>query len=226
MSVRVNQLGEKRREIFDYMDTLARLKRERRELQVDWNEEAHRRELDDARTLRMAAATKAAEIEAARNAAKLAEERAARERMAVTDRAEAGARSRPDRGRDQGTRGPRLAAPKPTRMRPTFWSKPAKNVSPNSARQARLNGEQSRRLERIRSVSSLHTEIEQHEATLAKAADLQADVGRLSELMGQITATDESVLRIEAGRYRAFRREEQRSTRSRPQYRSRSRRMH
>jgi hypothetical protein len=76
---RANQLEEKRREVFDYMDTLARQKRERKELQVDWSEDAHRRELDEARARRTAAATKAAEVEAARNAAKLAEERAARE---------------------------------------------------------------------------------------------------------------------------------------------------
>jgi len=35
--------------------------------------------------------------------AKLAEERASRERMAVMERAKLGARTRPDRGRDQGT---------------------------------------------------------------------------------------------------------------------------
>ncbi len=64
--------------------------------------------------------------------------------------------------------------------------------------QTRLSGEQSRRLERIRTAATLHTEIAQHEATLAKAADLQAEVGRLSELIGQVTATDETVSRIEA----------------------------
>ena len=54
--IRVNQLGEKRREIFDYMDTLARLKRDRKDLQVDWNEETHRREFDEARKSRRTAA--------------------------------------------------------------------------------------------------------------------------------------------------------------------------
>jgi hypothetical protein len=63
---------------------------------------------------------------------------------------------------------------------------------------ARVNGEQGRRLERIRSAVALYTEIAQHEATLAKAIDLQAEIGRLSELIGQITATDEAVSRIEA----------------------------
>ena len=84
---RAEQMEGKRREIFEYMDTLARQKRERKELQVDWNEEAHRCELDEARTRRTAAATKAAAIEAAKNAAKLAEERAGRERKAVEERA-------------------------------------------------------------------------------------------------------------------------------------------
>ena len=84
---RTTQLGEKRREIFEYMDTLSRLRLERKELQADWSEEAHKSELDEARALRTMAATKAAEIEAARNAVRLAEERAIRSRTAVKDRA-------------------------------------------------------------------------------------------------------------------------------------------
>src|ERR1017187_86534 len=53
---RANQLEIKRREIFEYMDTLVRQKTERQALQVDWSEEAHRCELDEAGTRRRAAA--------------------------------------------------------------------------------------------------------------------------------------------------------------------------
>ncbi len=194
--VRVNQLGEKRREIFDYMDTLTRLKRERRDLQVDWNEEAHRHELDDARARRTAAATKAAEIEAARNAAKLAEERAARERAAVTNRAEMAREVALVEAEIKGLVD-EIGRAEIYRNDTNLLVETCEARLADLRGQARLTGEQSRRLERIRGVSSLRTEIEQHEATLAKAADLQAAVARLCESIGQITATDESVLRIE-----------------------------
>lgn len=196
VGVRVNQLGEKRLEIFENMDTLARLKRERKELQVDWSEEAHRSELDDARSRRTAAATKAAEIQAARNAVKLREERAVRERTAVTDRAnlarEVGLIEAEMKGLTTEI-GQAETYKSETKLRVETCEKRLAELR----EQARLNGERSRRLERIRSVAALHTEIEQHEAALAKAADLQAAAGRLSELMGQITATDEAVSRIE-----------------------------
>jgi energy-coupling factor transporter ATP-binding protein EcfA2 len=194
---RANQLEEKRREIFEYMDTLARQKRERKELQVDWSEEAHRRELDEARARRTAAATKAAEIEAARNAAKLAEERAARERTAVTERSKLTRELGPIETEIEGLTteiGQAETYKNETRVLLEACEKRLAELR----EQARVNGEQSRRLERIRNADALHTEIAQHEATLAKAVDLQAEVGRLSELMGQITATDEAVSRIEA----------------------------
>jgi chromosome segregation ATPase len=197
VGVRVNQLGEKRREIFEYMDTLARLKRERKELQVDWSEESHRCELDDARTRRTAAATKAAQIQAARNAAKLAEERAARERTAVTDRANLAREVDLIEAEIKGLT-TEIGQAETHKSETKLLVETCEKRLTELRERARLNGELSRRLERIRSVAALHTEIEQHEATLAKAADLQTAAGRLSELMGQITATDEAVSRIEA----------------------------
>ncbi|MGO9357075.1 MAG: AAA family ATPase [Xanthobacteraceae bacterium] len=192
-----SQLEEKRREIFEYMDTLARQKRERKELQVDWSEEAHRRELDEARVRRTAAATKAAEIEAARNAAKLAEERAARERTAVTERSKLARELGPIETEIEGLKTEIDQAE--TYKNETGVLLDACDTRLAKLRDdARVNGEQSRRLERIRGAVALHTEIAQHQATLAKAVNLQAEVGRLSELIGQITATDETVSRIEA----------------------------
>lgn len=193
----VDQLAVKRAEIFEYMDTLACQKRERKELQVDWSEEAHRCELDEARTRRTAAATKAAEIEAARNAAKLAEERAARERKAVTERAKLARELDPIEAEIKGLTtdiDQAVTYKNETRLLVEACEKRLAELR----EQTRLSGEQSRRLERIRTAATLYTEIAQHEATLAKAVDLQAEVGRLSELIGQVTATDETVSRIEA----------------------------
>jgi chromosome segregation ATPase len=197
VGVRVNQLGEKQREIFEYMDTLARLKRERKELQVDWSEEAQRGELDEARTRRTAAATKAAEIEAARNAVGLAEERAARERTAVTDRANLAREVDLVEAEIKGLM-TETGQAETYKIETKLLVETCEERLAELREQARVNGEQSRRLERIRGVAALHTEIEQHEATLAKATDLQAEAGGLSELMGQIAATGEAVLRIEA----------------------------
>ncbi len=152
---RANQLEEKRREIFEYMDTLARQKRERKELQVDWSEEAHRRELDEARTRRTAAATKAAEIEAARNAAKLAEERAARERAAVTERSKLARELDPIEAEIKGLTtdiGQAEAYKNETRV----LLEACEQRLAGLREEARVNGEQSRRLERIRARRSAY----------------------------------------------------------------------
>ncbi len=80
------RLEAKRDEISRHMAELAALRRDRQRALADWNEEAHQRELSDTRTRRVAAQTKAAEISAARSAAKLAEERADQATIAVTQR--------------------------------------------------------------------------------------------------------------------------------------------
>ena len=60
------------------MDRLALQRRERREMQSNWDEDTHQRELSEARERRTAAVIKAAEILAAQNAVELADERAQR----------------------------------------------------------------------------------------------------------------------------------------------------
>ncbi|MGD0500797.1 MAG: AAA family ATPase [Bryobacteraceae bacterium] len=193
---RVSQLEEKRREIFEYMDTLAGLKREHKELQADWSDEDHWRELDATRTARLAAATRAAEIEAAQNKAKLAEERAGRERTAVADRAKLARDVELIEAEIRGLASDVDRAD--THKNETKLLVEAReNELAGFREQARLNGEKGRRLERIRSAAALQTEIDRHEATLAKAAELQAEAVRLSGLAGQITATQEAVSRIE-----------------------------
>lgn len=192
-----DQLEEKRREVFGVMDTLAHLKRDRKELQCDWNEEAHRAELDEARKHHTAAATKAAAVKAARNEAKLSEERAARHRMAVTERAKLERELVSLDVEISGIKAEIYQAQ--TRKNVTRLLVEAREKELAEFRdQSRINGEHSRRLERVRGAAALDAEIKQHETTLAKAADLQDEVGRLSELIGQIGATDAAVLRIEA----------------------------
>jgi energy-coupling factor transporter ATP-binding protein EcfA2 len=194
---RAKQLEEKRHEMFDYMDTLARQKRERKELQVNWDEEAHRIELDEARARRTAAATKASEIEAARKAAELAEERAERERIAVKDRSKLVQELGPIETDIQEIE-TKIGRAETHKNETKLLLDTCEKRLAELREQARVNGEQSRRLERIRSADSLNIEITQHQATLAKAVTLQAEAGRLSELIGQIIATDEAVSRIEA----------------------------
>jgi hypothetical protein len=59
------------------------------------------------------------------------------------------------------------------------------------------NAERGRKLERIRAIVSLNTEIVQHQLTFDKAASLESEAGKLSELIGAIAATDATVVRIE-----------------------------
>lgn len=197
IDARANQLEGKRRELFDYMDTLTRLKRERKDLQADWSEDAHRRELDEAQALRTSAATKAAEIEAAENAVKLAEDRAARAQTDVLDRTnlvrdlelvQADIKDLEAQIEQAETR------KNETKLLVETFEKRLTELHD----QVPLNNELSRRLERTRSTASLQTEIQQHEATLSKAEKLKASDNELSELIGQITATDNAVTRIEA----------------------------
>lgn len=193
----VSELEQKRADIFGYMDTLARLKRERKELQSDWNEEDHRREIDEARKARTSAATKAAEINAARNAAKLAEEQAKHAREAVAARenlaqevvsVEAEVKELESQVRKAEAR----------RDETKQLVETCGKTLTELREQARLNNEQARRLERIRSAAVIQAEIQQHQATLAKAEDLKRDEDRLSELIGRITATEEAVSQIVA----------------------------
>ncbi len=193
---RVSELERKRDEILGYMDSLSHQKRERKELEAGWSEEEHRRELEDFRGRRTAAATKASEIEAARNAVKLAEERASHERAAVKARAKLAEELDPIETelkkltKEIGHAGARRDA---TRL----MVRAAEERLAELRGQLRLNGDQSRKLERIRGAAALHTDMEKHEATLARAAELQAQVGILSESIGKITATDKALLRIE-----------------------------
>src|SRR5260221_297057 len=71
------------------LEDLVRSKRELKQETAGWDDTAHRGEVEAERTKRTAAATHAAEIASAIDAAKLARERATLSRKAVDDRAKA-----------------------------------------------------------------------------------------------------------------------------------------
>jgi len=60
------------------------------------------------------------------------------------------------------------------------------------------SSERGRELDRIRNAVLLAEDIALHEATLLKSADLEAEAARLSEAVGGIASTNESVTAIEA----------------------------
>jgi DNA repair exonuclease SbcCD ATPase subunit len=196
VSARVIQLEAKRNENFDRMDALTGQKRELKSLNSDWSDDDHRRELDEARALRLNAATRALEIDAARNESKNATERAERERQAVKERATlAGNLESIDTAilalTDEITT--TKADAKEKRAKLDTCEKTLADLRDK----LRISGEQNRRFERLRNAVAFQDEIERHEETLNKAAVLKEECGRLSELIGQIKTTDDSVSRIE-----------------------------
>ena len=80
-------LETKRQSVFQHMEDLARSKRELKQETAGWDDTAHRGEVEAERTKRTVAATHAAELRSATDAAKLARERATLARKAVDDRA-------------------------------------------------------------------------------------------------------------------------------------------
>lgn len=192
----VAALEAKRNDLFKHMDDLAQHRRELKEVQAHWNEDAHQRELAAERDKRTTAVTKAAEIEAARSGAKLAEERAGRAKKLVEDRAKLLAEIGPIEAQIK-TLGAEIAKAKAATAEAQLAVGVHEKKLTELREQARRNGERSRLLDHIRGAVALGGTIKQHEATLAKAATLEAEAGRLSEAIGRIVTTDEAVIRIE-----------------------------
>ena len=197
VSARTEQLEVKRRDLFEYTDALARLKRERKDIQAEWDEDAYTSEVDEARARRTAAAMKAAEIAAGRNATKLAEERAERERGAVAERTNLAKELNSLKGEIRELE-IEVGRTETHRVETKLLVENRETLLVGLREQARRNGEQIRRLERTRGAAALLSEVGQHQATLAKAAERRAEADRLSEAIGGISTTDEAVSRIEA----------------------------
>jgi len=190
------ELESKRQSVFQLMEDLARNKRELKQEADGWDDTAHRLEVDAERTKRTAAATHAAEVRSATDAAKLARERATQARKSVDDRARAVAELEPlELQLSELNTGSATAVAAKADAQAAVDAGEAKLSDLRS--KTSQNAERARKLERIRAIVSLNTEIIQHQLTLDKAASLESEAGRLSELIGAIAATDAAVTRIE-----------------------------
>ena len=190
------ELESKRQSVFQLMEDLARNKRDLKQETDGWDDTAHRLEVDAERTKRTAAATHAAEIRSATDAAKLARERATQAQKSVIDRAKAIAELEPlELQFSELKAGSTAAVAAKTDAQASVDAGEAKLSDLRS--KTSQNAERARKLERIRTIVSLNTEITQHQLALDKAALLESEAGKLSELIGAIAATDAAVVRIE-----------------------------
>jgi uncharacterized protein YhaN len=192
----ISELETKRTEVFLLMGDLARNKRELKEAQTGWDEVAHRAEMDEERARRTAAATRAAEIASARDAAGLARERATNARQMVHDRSKALAELEPLELQLK-----QLDAQATAALAGRADAKASVDADEKALAglrsQASQAAERARKLERIRVAVALNGEIKQHALTLEKALIFETEATRLSEMLGSIAATDDAVTRIE-----------------------------
>ncbi len=193
---KVTELKAKHAEVFQFMEELARAKRDLSVAQSQWNEAVHRAELEGERTKRTAVATRAAEIARARESAKSAYERAAHARQMLEERTSAINELGPLESQLKALEteaAEALAAKTEAKALEDAVEKKIAGLRADAGRSA----ERARRLDRVRVALSLEFEINQHQATLDKAVGLEAESRQLSEKIGAIAATDESVAAIE-----------------------------
>ena len=195
-SQQVADLEAKRRSVVQFMEDLARSKRDLKQETDGWNEAAHHRELDGERAKRNVAATRAAEIASARHAAKLARERATQARKQALDRAKSVEELQPLEANLNELNAQSAAAL-------AAQAEAQAAVATSEARLAELrsktthNAERTRKLERIRGIVALDAEIGLHQQVLDTSAALEQERQQLGEMIGAIAATDEAVARIE-----------------------------
>jgi energy-coupling factor transporter ATP-binding protein EcfA2 len=189
-------LETKRQSVFQHMENLARNKRELKQETDGWDDTAHRREVEAEQTKRTAAATHAAEIASATDAAKLARERATVARKAVDDRTNAIAELVPlELQLTELNRDSAIAMDAKASAKASVDAGEAKLSDLRS--KTGQNAERARKLERVRGIVVLNTEIIQHHSTLDTAVSLEREAEKLSESIGAIAATDDAVVRIE-----------------------------
>jgi DNA repair exonuclease SbcCD ATPase subunit len=190
------ELETKRQSVFQLMEGLGRNKRDLKQETDGWDAAAHRLELDGERAKRTVAATHAAEVGSARNAAKLARERATQARKLVDDRANALGELRPLEA-DLGALNAESVAALAAQAEARAAVETGETKLTGLRAKATQNSERTRRLERIRGIVALNAEIGQHQQTLDASATLEREQQRLAEMTGAIAATDEAVTRIE-----------------------------
>lgn len=190
------ELETKAKSVSDLMATLALNRRELREALANWDDAAHRAELDGERDKRNAAATVAAEIAQIRDAARLARERADNVRTQHEERGRTIAELAALESERNGLEN-EVASALTVRGEAKTALEAAERALATSRSEARSNGEASRRLERVRDAVAVDAELRGHERTVEQAATLEADIVRLTEAIGAIAATDEKVQHIE-----------------------------
>jgi energy-coupling factor transporter ATP-binding protein EcfA2 len=193
---KIASLGAKSAEVFQLMADLAWNKRELKTVQADWDETARRAEIDEEHVKRTAAATRAAEVSAARDAATLARERATRSRQMLEERTTAIEALVPLRAQ-LATLSDDVTAAQRSRADAKATVEASETRLSDLRVQASQSAERARTLERIRTAAALEGEIGQHQATLDKSASLETEAARVSEEIGSITATEAAVTRIE-----------------------------
>lgn len=196
LDAEIAELETKAKSISELLISLAANRRELKGTQTSWDEVAHRAELEREREKRVVAATVAAEIARARDAAKLARERADAIRKTLEDRNKTIADlaalevERQDLGQD-------VAAARTVKDEAKATLDAAERTLAALRNEARTNAAQGRTLERVRGAVALDAAIRQHQATLDQAGALESEVIRLTEAIAAIAATDEKVGRIE-----------------------------
>jgi DNA repair exonuclease SbcCD ATPase subunit len=189
-------LETKRQAVFQFMENLGRNKRELKQETDGWDEAAYRLELDGERAKRTVAATRAAEIGSARNAAKLARERATQARKLVDDRGKAVEELQP-LDADLRELNVQSAAALATQAEAQVAVATSETKLADLRSKTIQNAERTRRLERIRGIVALDAEIGQHQHFLDISSTLEHERQQLGEMIGAIAPTDEVVTRIE-----------------------------
>lgn len=196
VKTKITELEAKSAEVFQFMVDLARNKSELKAVQVDWDEAARLAEIEEERVKRTAAATRAAEVSAARDAATLAHERATRSQQMLDERTKAIEALGPLR-EQLATLDGEAAAAERARVDARAAVEASETKLSNLRAQASESAERARTFERVRSTIALDAEINQHQATLDNAASLEAEAASISEGVGSIAATEAAVTRIE-----------------------------
>lgn len=193
---KIVELQAKRQSVMRHLEELAANKRDLKRAQEDWNDLDSQSELKEAREKRTAAALQAEEINTAVAAANLAQERADQARKASDERVMLIAELTPLENQLAELDKQSAAAIDARNV-----AKDAVDVGDtelaNLRRKMNDIADRSRSLERARSISQIASEIDQHEATVAKSTLLDAETRELAEKIGAISATDATVTRIE-----------------------------
>jgi DNA repair exonuclease SbcCD ATPase subunit len=194
--VKVVELEAKRDQLFAEMERLARLKRELRHLNEDWNGEENSRQTGAARQNRAAAERKTEEIKTALSDAALATERAERARADVEMRA--GLVTEIEQG-ERSVQELRYKVEIAERVKDRAAGSLAERERALRAlaERERQAAEAGRELRSIRDVVLLGAELDRYEAVVNLAQEKQKAAERLGEQIGRMAATATAISTIE-----------------------------